>query len=144
MAAILIVYGVGYPISCTAALGIFSNLPKRSKAKAQGQFALAGSVARVVAPILTGYLESYERTASFSAALLLVGVSIVWIGCLMPELLELENLRSSQQSDVKSENSYPSHRTVGMMLLTSGILIVFASIGAITDWGGDDLYGWSS
>jgi len=86
MVAIVLVYSVGYPVANSAALGIFSQLPKRTRAAEQGRFALAGSVARCVAPIVTGYMEHSERTSSFSFALILCGVSFAWTSFLLREI----------------------------------------------------------
>lgn len=49
-------------------LGSFSTIQKAGRqAKAQGQFALMGSLARVVFPILSGLVEEYfEETAAFA------------------------------------------------------------------------------
>ena len=49
-------------------LGSFSTIQKAGRqAKAQGQFALMGSLARVVFPILSGIVEEYlEETAAFA------------------------------------------------------------------------------
>ena len=49
-------------------LGSFSTIQKAGRqAKAQGQFALMGSLARVIFPILSGLVEQYcEETSSFA------------------------------------------------------------------------------
>ena len=66
--SMFLVYAFAYPISNSAALGTFSSIQKAGKqAKAQGQFAMMGSLARVIFPIAASYLESeVEYSSAFA------------------------------------------------------------------------------
>lgn len=77
----LLIYSLGYPLGNSAVLGLFSSLQKSGRqGKAQSQFALAGSVARVVMPIISGYLNQYvEATAAFGLCISLMSISIICI-----------------------------------------------------------------
>jgi MFS family permease len=56
-AAIAIMYGLAYPVGHTALIGLFSKLMKAGpQGEMMGNFASAGSLARVVFPILAGIL----------------------------------------------------------------------------------------
>lgn len=81
---LVIVYGVAYPVGNSSVLGLFSMLQKKGRqAKAQGTFALMGSAARVLLPILSGYLETYGYpTSSFSLVMIMMSLSVVSIICL--------------------------------------------------------------
>eukprot|EP01039_Chlorochromonas_danica_P003407 gene3407-3733_t len=63
--ALYLVYALAYPVGNSAVLGIFSVLQKTGKqAKAQSLFAFMGSLARVICPIISGYMEQYVETDS--------------------------------------------------------------------------------
>ena len=69
-------------------LGSFSTIQKAGRqAKAQGQFALMGSLARVVFPVLTGFAEQYiHETAAFSLVLLVMAVSLLGVALMMNKI----------------------------------------------------------
>lgn len=149
--AILLIYGVGYPVANSAALGVFSNLPKRAKGKAQGRFALAGSAARVIMPVVSGYLEAGERTSSFSLCLSLLGLSLAGVAyfyddvqALCPRGPPLEGYSPLPGIPGRSGDGSSAASIVVYPLLALGFLVTLAGIGAATDWGGDGLWGWSS
>jgi len=57
VAAIFLMYSIGYPIGHTAVIGWFSKaMGKRPQGFLMGLFASAGSVARVGFPIMTGFV----------------------------------------------------------------------------------------
>merc|ERR1719330_132700 len=57
--AIFLVYSVGYPIGNTAAIGLFSKIVgQRPQGTLQGLFASAGSLARIIFPIASGYIAT--------------------------------------------------------------------------------------
>jgi len=56
--AIFLIYSVGYPIGNTAAIGLFSKIVgQRPQGTLQGLFASAGSLARIIFPIASGYIS---------------------------------------------------------------------------------------
>lgn len=79
--SLALVYAVGYPIGNSAVLGMFSVLSKKGKqGKAQGQFALMGSVARILMPIVAGFSNQYlDPLASFGIACMLMSISLFGI-----------------------------------------------------------------
>ena len=74
-------YGFGYPIGNSGVLGLFSMLQKSGRqGSAQGQFALFGSLARIILPIISGYFEQYiEESSSFSIVLVLMAISAILV-----------------------------------------------------------------
>lgn len=70
-------------------LGSFSTIQKAGKqAKAQGQFALMGSLARVILPVLSGYVEQYiEPTGSFALVQFMMGLSLSAVLCMLNRIV---------------------------------------------------------
>jgi hypothetical protein len=61
--SLFLVYAFGYPVGNSAVLGCFSNIQKRGKqGRLQSHFALMGSLARVIFPLLTSYVERFIAT----------------------------------------------------------------------------------
>lgn len=58
---IFMIYGVGYPIGHTAVIGLFSKVVgRRPQGTLQGYFASAGSLARILFPVMSGYIAHYD------------------------------------------------------------------------------------
>jgi len=58
--SIFMIYSIGYPIGHTAVIGLFSKIVgRRPQGTLLGWFASAGSLARLVFPIVSGYVEHY-------------------------------------------------------------------------------------
>jgi len=58
---IFMIYGIGYPIGHTAVIGLFSKVVgRRPQGTLQGWFASAGSLARIVFPVMSGYIAQYD------------------------------------------------------------------------------------
>lgn len=80
LGSILLMYGVGYPVGHTALIGVFALMMKTGRqGTLMGYFGSAGSLARVVFPILAGVLSDiYDDTAIFlvMAGLLLFSAAI--------------------------------------------------------------------
>mmetsp|Transcript_34165 Transcript_34165/g.72791 ORF Transcript_34165/g.72791 Transcript_34165/m.72791 type:complete len:499 (+) Transcript_34165:209-1705(+) len=58
---IFMIYGVGYPIGHTAVIGLFSKVVgRRPQGTLQGWFASAGSLARILFPVMSGYIAQYD------------------------------------------------------------------------------------
>lgn len=87
--ALYLIYGFGYPVANSAALGIFSILQKNGKqSESQGRFALAGSLARVICPVISGFCEQYiGQGSSFGFAMFLMAITVVGILVVQPEKL---------------------------------------------------------
>ncbi|GAX23150.1 MFS transporter, ceroid-lipofuscinosis neuronal protein 7 [Fistulifera solaris] len=55
--SIFLMYSIGYPIGHTAVIGLFSKvIGRRPQGTLQGWFASAGSLARIIFPLLSGYI----------------------------------------------------------------------------------------
>lgn len=81
LTSFIIMYAVGYPIGHTAVLGAFSKIQKKGTQGAlMGYFATAGSAARIVIPIITGYLDQAVNNAPFCIVMFLLTISY---GCLI-------------------------------------------------------------
>lgn len=78
---LFLMYSIGYPVGNSAILGSFSKLQRTNRqSKAQGQFAFMGSLARIVFPIISGYLEEYiEETSAFSLTLIIMALSLLLV-----------------------------------------------------------------
>eukprot|EP01035_Chromulina_nebulosa_P019843 gene19843-25792_t len=71
IAGVVVMYGFGYPIGHTAVLGAFSKIQKSGpQAALMGWFATFGSVARVILPIGSGYLDSAINNGPFNMPLI--------------------------------------------------------------------------
>jgi len=58
---IFMIYGIGYPIGHTAVIGLFSKVVgRRPQGTLQGWFASAGSLARIIFPVTSGYIAQYD------------------------------------------------------------------------------------
>mmetsp|Transcript_29881 Transcript_29881/g.61679 ORF Transcript_29881/g.61679 Transcript_29881/m.61679 type:complete len:510 (+) Transcript_29881:249-1778(+) len=58
---IFMIYGIGYPIGHTAVIGLFSKVVgRRPQGTLQGWFASSGSLARILFPIMSGYITQYD------------------------------------------------------------------------------------
>ncbi|KAL7542996.1 hypothetical protein ACHAWF_007295 [Thalassiosira exigua] len=58
---IFLIYGIGYPIGHTAVIGLFSKVVgRRPQGTLQGWFASAGSLARILFPLMSGYIAYYD------------------------------------------------------------------------------------
>jgi len=75
--AIFFVYSVGYPIGNTSSIALFSKIVgRRPQGTLQGLFASAGSLARIIFPIASGYI-----TKLFGLQPLLVFIIVVILVC---------------------------------------------------------------
>lgn len=89
---------------------MFSNIQKSGKqAKAQGQFALMGSLARVVMPTVTKFMERYiEYASSFAMVMILMAVSLIGIVALFDEInyITTSSSISSSSSSLSAKVQY--------------------------------------
>ena len=82
---VIIMYGYGYPIAHTAILGSFSKIQKTGKqATLMGWFATSGSIARVILPIISGYLNNSIQHSPFCVVLFMCSLSYIVIIQLKP------------------------------------------------------------
>jgi ceroid-lipofuscinosis MFS transporter 7 len=78
--ATILMYSIGYPIAHTAVLGGFSKIQKAGpQAALLGWFATAGSAARIVLPIISGYLDTSIDNSPFSIVLFMLALSYIFI-----------------------------------------------------------------
>ncbi|KAJ1399276.1 hypothetical protein B484DRAFT_458348 [Ochromonadaceae sp. CCMP2298] len=102
--AVFLVYGLGYPLANSAVLGVFSKLQRGGKqATAQSQFAFMGSLARILCPVVSGYMEQkVEPGSSFSLVLLMMSCSTLAIIYFENQILYFSSAASTTTHDVKS------------------------------------------
>lgn len=73
---IFMIYGIGYPIGHTAVIGLFSKIVgRRPQGTLQGWFASAGSLARIIFPVMSGYIAQYDDITT--VFILLFGILVV-------------------------------------------------------------------
>jgi len=79
---IFLIYGIGYPIGHTAVIGLFSKVVgRRPQGAIQGWFASAGSLARIIFPIMAGYISTYDDISTlFILLFVLMVVSAGFVG----------------------------------------------------------------
>jgi MFS transporter, ceroid-lipofuscinosis neuronal protein 7 len=71
--AMLLIYAIGYPIAQTAILGLFSKIVgRRPQGTLLGWFASAGSLARMLFPIVSGYIANYRNVETLFLVLTVV------------------------------------------------------------------------
>ncbi|KAM3569181.1 hypothetical protein VYU27_008720 [Nannochloropsis oceanica] len=89
--AIFLMYAVGYPVGHTAAIGLFSKiLGKRPQGYLMGVFGSAGSLARVVFPIVGGIIaERVSENALFSSGAAFLSVSALLLLAARDEVLHI-------------------------------------------------------
>mmetsp|Transcript_15740 Transcript_15740/g.23959 ORF Transcript_15740/g.23959 Transcript_15740/m.23959 type:complete len:510 (+) Transcript_15740:151-1680(+) len=76
--SIFLVYAVGYPIGHTAVIGMYSKIAgKRPQGFLMGMFASAGSLARMIFPVLSGYIAKNDAVDVFYVLLWVLGISLV-------------------------------------------------------------------
>lgn len=78
---ILLIYGIGYPIGHTAVIGLFSKVVgRRPQGTLQGWFASAGSLARILFPVMSGYIVQYDDiTTVFIVLFVVLVISNVFV-----------------------------------------------------------------
>jgi MFS family permease len=137
--ALFIVYGIGYPLSNSAVLGCFSKLQKSGRqGTAQSQFALMGSAARVVIPILSGYMEKYlEGTSSFGMVALLMIVSLCSIVFYQRPIQYFTEEEVATKGWESMHNDRVTASQWTAMLITMATTAVV--LGSMFDWG---VPGW--
>ena len=130
--SLYMMYAVAYPVGNSAVLGLFSVLQKTGKqAKMQSDFALMGSLARVIFPIICSYMEKFiEPTGSFGVVLILMSVSVVLVMLCHQRIVHFTV--DSFVPPVDNCSTY-SRAHIGMMV--ASCVCIAASIGAILDWG---------
>lgn len=78
--SVVLMYAVGYPIGHTAVLGAFSKIRKSGpQAALMGWFATAGSLSRIIFPILSGYLDKAVKNSPFNVVLFVLSLSYMGI-----------------------------------------------------------------
>lgn len=89
-AAVFLMYSVGYPIGHTAVIGIFSKIVgarTQQQGSLLGWFGSAGSLARIIFPILCGVVSSeYGSNTVFSVTGVVLAGSVVVLLCLWTKI----------------------------------------------------------
>eukprot|EP00600_Ochromonadales_sp_CCMP1393_P002370 CAMPEP_0174984770 /NCGR_PEP_ID=MMETSP0004_2-20121128/17929_1 /TAXON_ID=420556 /ORGANISM="Ochromonas sp., Strain CCMP1393" /LENGTH=316 /DNA_ID=CAMNT_0016237261 /DNA_START=671 /DNA_END=1621 /DNA_ORIENTATION=+ len=85
------IYGLGYPVGHTALIGIFSKLMKAGpQGEMLGYFGSAGSLARVIFPIMAGILtDLYGDNLIFFIMAIVLFLSILCYGYYKPLITEM-------------------------------------------------------
>jgi MFS transporter, ceroid-lipofuscinosis neuronal protein 7 len=79
--AIFLIYGIGYPVGHTAVIGLFSKIVgRRPQGELQGWFASAGSLARILFPVASGYIAHYaDMSTLFIILTCVLSISIMFV-----------------------------------------------------------------
>ncbi|KAL7543536.1 hypothetical protein ACHAXR_012811 [Thalassiosira sp. AJA248-18] len=90
---IFLIYGIGYPIGHTAVIGLFSKVVgRRPQGTLQGWFASAGSLARILFPIMAGYISQYDDiTTVFTILFVVLVISNIFVAMSSRTLTILSN-----------------------------------------------------
>ncbi|KAL7516022.1 hypothetical protein ACHAWX_001080 [Stephanocyclus meneghinianus] len=76
---IFMIYATGYPIGHTAVIGLFSKVVgRRPQGTLQGYFASAGSLARILFPVMSGYISTYD---SINTVMVVLFVNLIIANC---------------------------------------------------------------
>eukprot|EP00986_Skeletonema_menzelii_P004522 scaffold1545_cov124-Skeletonema_menzelii.AAC.5 len=88
---IFMIYGVGYPIGHTAVIGLFSKIVgRKAQGTLQGWFASAGSLARILFPIMSGYIAQFDDiTTVFKVLFGILALSNFFVAVSSPTLTAL-------------------------------------------------------
>lgn len=88
---IFMIYGIGYPIGHTAVIGLFSKIVgRRAQGTLQGWFASAGSLARILFPIMSGYIAQFDDiTTVFKVLFAILALSNFFVIVSSPTLTAL-------------------------------------------------------
>jgi ceroid-lipofuscinosis MFS transporter 7 len=88
----VLMYAIGYPIGYTAILGTFSKIQKSGPQGAvMSWLVTAGSISRIVFPIITGYIDRAVDNSPFCITLAILSLSlgcVVWLRPAFQELIE--------------------------------------------------------
>ncbi|CAB9521625.1 Major facilitator superfamily domain-containing protein 8 [Seminavis robusta] len=81
VSAIFLIYGIGYPVGHTAVIGLFSKVVgRRPQGALMGWFASAGSLARILFPVLSGYIAHYsDMSTLFILLTCVLTISIIFV-----------------------------------------------------------------
>lgn len=88
---IFMIYGIGYPIGHTAVIGLFSKIVgRRAQGTLQGWFASAGSLARILFPVMSGYIAQFDDiTTVFKVLFAILALSNFFVLVSSPTLTAL-------------------------------------------------------
>lgn len=126
--SLYIVYGVGYPVANSAVLGVFSKLQKHGKQGfSQSLFAMAGSLARVIMPILSSYFETYVGAGtSFALVELIMLLSYFAIIYLQHGIQHYANVNNEELCYVSDKEliTLSYRQIVNLLISATGIIVV--------------------
>lgn len=135
--SMFLVYAFAYPISNSAVLGTFSSIQKAGKqAKAQGQFAMMGSLSRVVFPIASSYLESQvEYSSAFAMVLMLLCLSIAGVVYLHHEIVFFSSPILASHAIFDTEAVHHQTSAATYLAVAACGVTAFIAFMTIINWG---------
>jgi FlaG/FlaF family flagellin (archaellin) len=105
--SVVLMYAIGYPIGHTAVLGAFSKIQKSGpQAAMMGWFATSGSFARILLPIVSGYLDKALDNSPFNIVLFMLTLSYLSVVMLKPQLrkhIEIKDSCKTTETQVTTE-----------------------------------------
>jgi hypothetical protein len=109
-------YALGYPVGHTAVLGAFSKIQKSGpQAALLGWFATAGSLARIIFPIVSGYIDQKVDNGPFSLVMVLLTLSLMGITLIRKQIAlytEESPSATKQHQSAASDGSNPAEPSV--------------------------------
>lgn len=104
--SVVLMYAIGYPIGHTAVLGAFSKIQKSGpQAAMMGWFATSGSFARILLPIVSGYLDKALDNSPFNVVLFMLTLSYLSVVMLKQQLrkhIEIKRVDKTTNTENKS------------------------------------------
>ena len=77
----------------------------------------------------------------------MLGVSVAAVGWALQDIADTIALENNSEAMGEEEEEGVNRKRrgiLGIVLIILGGLTSLAAVGAMSDWGGDSLYGWSS
>lgn len=134
--SVVLMYAIGYPIGHTAVLGAFSKIQKSGpQAAMMGWFATSGSFARILLPIVSGYLDKAMDNSPFNIVLFMLTLSYLSVVMLKPQLrkhIEIKDFSKTTDTQATTE-SRPEDKRVKVTERGGKIRIVDTFWGIVTD-----------
>ena len=132
ISAVVIMYSMGYPIGHTAVLGGFSKIQKSGpQAALMGWFATAGSLARIVLPIISGYLDMLVDNGPFSIVLAMLAASYIGIVLLEKKIrfyIEPASASSIPQSERDRHTPLTLEQKTQLFVMAGIFVFAFVSL----------------
>lgn len=112
--SVVLMYAIGYPIGHTAVLGAFSKIQKSGpQAAMMGWFATSGSFARILLPIVSGYLDKALDNSPFNVVLFMLTLSYLSVVMLKQQLrkhIEIKRVDNTTNTGNNTESQPADER----------------------------------